>query len=45
MNMQEMPHILVVDDDERLRRKIETDPKMPRYLHTVRGQGYVLRPD
>lgn len=29
----------------RLRRKIEIDPKMPRYLHTVRGQGYVLRPD
>lgn len=29
----------------RLRRKIEPDPKAPRYLHTVRGQGYVLRPD
>lgn len=29
----------------RLRRKIEPDPKIPRYLHTVRGQGYVLRPD
>lgn len=29
----------------RLRRKIEPDPKMPRYLQTVRGQGYVLRPD
>ena len=29
----------------RLRRKIEPDPKMPRYLHTVRGEGYVLRPD
>ena len=29
----------------RLRRKIETDPKMPRYLQTVRGAGYVLRPD
>ncbi|MTI10228.1 response regulator [Curvivirga aplysinae] len=29
----------------RLRRKIEPDPKNPRYLHTVRGQGYVLRPD
>jgi len=28
----------------RLRRKIEIDPKMPRYLQTVRGQGYVLRP-
>lgn len=29
----------------RLRRKIEPDPKEPRYLHTVRGEGYVLRPD
>jgi len=28
----------------RLRRKIEIDPKMPRYLQTVRGRGYVLRP-
>ena len=29
----------------RLRRKIETDPKFPRYLQTVRGTGYVLVPD
>jgi two-component system phosphate regulon response regulator OmpR len=29
----------------RLRRKIEDDPKMPRYLQTVWGEGYVLRPD
>ena len=29
----------------RLRRKIEIDPRMPRYLQTVRGKGYVLRPD
>ena len=29
----------------RLRRKIEPDPKLPRYLQTVRGSGYVLRPD
>jgi two-component system phosphate regulon response regulator OmpR len=29
----------------RLRRKIEPDPKLPRYLQTVRGRGYVLRPD
>jgi two-component system phosphate regulon response regulator OmpR len=29
----------------RLRRKIEIDPKAPRYLQTVRGSGYVLRPD
>jgi len=26
----------------RLRRKIESDPKYPRYLQTVRGTGYVL---
>lgn len=29
----------------RLRRKIEEDPKNPRYLHTVRGEGYMLQPD
>jgi DNA-binding response OmpR family regulator len=27
----------------RVRRKIETDPTMPEYLHTVRGIGYVFR--
>jgi two-component system phosphate regulon response regulator OmpR len=29
----------------RLRRKIEPDPRVPQYLQTVRGHGYVLRPD
>ncbi len=29
----------------RLRRKIEADPKQPRYLQTVRGAGYMLTPD
>ncbi|OAN46772.1 DNA-binding response regulator [Paramagnetospirillum marisnigri] len=29
----------------RLRKKIEDDPKLPRYLQTVRGIGYMLRPD
>jgi len=29
----------------RLRRKIERDPKSPRYLQTVRGAGYRLAPD
>ena len=29
----------------RLRRKIEPDPKLPIYLQTVRGKGYVLHPD
>lgn len=28
----------------RLRRRIEPDPKEPRYLHTIRGRGYVLKP-
>ena len=29
----------------RLRRKLEKDPKNPRYLQTVRGVGYMLAPD
>ncbi len=29
----------------RLRRKLEPDPRTPRYLQTVRGRGYLLRPD
>ena len=29
----------------RLRRKIEPDPRQPRYLQTVRGTGYILRTD
>lgn len=29
----------------RLRRKIEDDPKVPLYIQTVRGTGYVLVPD
>ncbi|HEX8373995.1 MAG TPA: response regulator [Geminicoccaceae bacterium] len=28
----------------RLRRKIEEDPRQPRYLLTARGSGYMLRP-
>ena len=28
----------------RLRRRIEPDPREPRFLHTVRGRGYVLKP-
>jgi two-component system phosphate regulon response regulator OmpR len=28
----------------RLRRKIEIDPREPRFVHTVRGRGYVLKP-
>ena len=29
----------------RLRRKIEQNPKQPRYLQTIRGAGYMLVPD
>jgi two-component system phosphate regulon response regulator OmpR len=29
----------------RLRRKVESDPKQPRYLQTVRGSGYMLAPE
>jgi two-component system phosphate regulon response regulator OmpR len=29
----------------RLRRKVEKDVKFPRYLQTVRGTGYVFKPD
>ena len=29
----------------RLRKKLEDDPRLPRYVQTVRGQGYMLRPD
>ncbi len=29
----------------RLRQKIEPDLKRPRYVQTIRGEGYVLRPD
>ncbi|MHC8508811.1 MAG: response regulator transcription factor [Rhodospirillales bacterium] len=29
----------------RLRRKLEPNPKSPRYVRTVRGRGYLLAPD
>ena len=29
----------------RLRKKIEPDPGRPRYLHTVRGDGYTITPE
>lgn len=29
----------------RLRKKLEDDPRLPRYVQTVRGKGYLLRPD
>ena len=27
-----------------MRRKIETDPGAPKYLRTVRGEGYLFSP-
>lgn len=29
----------------RLRKKLENDPRQPRYLQTLRGTGYILRPE
>lgn len=29
----------------RLRKKLEEDPKLPKYIQTVRGKGYVLWPE
>lgn len=29
----------------RLRKKVEQDPRVPKYIQTVRGKGYVLWPD
>ena len=29
----------------RLRKKVENDPRVPKYIQTVRGKGYVLWPD
>ena len=51
-----LSRLLLLDDEasteraidvqiNRLRRKIERDPKNPIYLQTVRGLGYVLKPD
>lgn len=41
-----MKKILIVDDEpaqvSHLRDKIETDPKHPDYLKTVRGFGYQM---
>jgi len=53
MSRAELTRFLEIDGGDRavdvqvtrLRRKIEPDQKVPRYLQTVRGRGYVLRPD
>lgn len=53
MNREELTRLCDIDGGDRtvdvqvtrLRRKIEPDPRLPRYLQTIRGRGYVLRPD
>lgn len=53
MSREELTQFLEIDGGDRavdvqvtrLRRKLEPDPKVPRYLQTIRGRGYVLRPD
>ncbi len=53
LSREEIAAALAMDDTSeraidvqvtRLRRKIERDPREPRFLHTVRGRGYVLKP-
>ncbi len=53
LSREEIAEALAMDDSGeravdvqvvRLRRKIEADPKEPRFLHTVRGRGYILKP-
>ena len=53
MSREELTRLCDIDGGDRtvdvqvtrLRRKIEPDPRLPRYLQTIRGRGYVLRPD
>ena len=43
---EEQAHMRAIDVQiTRLRRKIEASSKDPRYLQTVRGEGYMLAPD
>ena len=53
LSREEIAEALAMDDSGeravdvqvvRLRRKIEVDPREPRFLHTVRGRGYILKP-
>lgn len=44
LNMDEATERAIDVQVTRLRRKIEADPRDPRFLHTVRGRGYVLKP-
>jgi two-component system phosphate regulon response regulator OmpR len=53
LNREELARLCGLDGNDRtidvqvtrLRRKIEDDSKVPRYLQTIRGQGYLLRVD
>lgn len=53
ISREELADLCALDAEERtidvqvtrLRKKIEEDSKMPRYLQTVRGKGYILWPD
>jgi two-component system phosphate regulon response regulator OmpR len=44
LNMEDAGERAIDVQVTRLRRKIEADPREPRFLHTVRGRGYVLKP-
>ena len=44
LDMDEIGERAVGVQVTRLRRRIEVDPREPRFLHTVRGKGYVLKP-
>jgi two-component system phosphate regulon response regulator OmpR len=44
LNMDETGERAIDVQVTRLRRKIEVDPREPRFLHTVRGRGYILKP-
>ncbi|EHH68614.1 response regulator [Gluconobacter morbifer] len=44
LDMDEIGERAVDVQVTRLRRRIEPDPREPRFLHTVRGKGYVLKP-
>ncbi|GAN88254.1 MULTISPECIES: response regulator [Komagataeibacter] len=44
LDMEEIGERAVDVQVTRLRRRIEPDPREPRFLQTVRGKGYVLKP-
>jgi len=44
LEMEEIGERAVDVQVTRLRRRIEPDPREPRFLHTIRGKGYVLKP-